>query len=350
MNGFQLLGLGLPELTALAMLVALVLYVLLGGADFGGGVWDLLASGPRKRAQRALVEDVIGPVWEVNHIWLILIVVLLFTGFPRGFAIAATALHVPLTLMLIGVVLRGAAFAFRQYDDRRDEVQRRWGRIFAMASIVTPLCLGVCLGAITAGGIRVDPGATFPSTGFFAPWLGVFPFMCGLMTLALFAFVAATYLTCETGEAALADDFRRRALVAGVLVGALAFGAWATRTAGATAFGERLFHSAFSLPLQLVTGAAAVTAFAALVTRRFRLARVAVVVQVAFIVLGWGLAQRPFLVAPDVMLRDVAAPDATLGPVLVALVAGTALLLPALVWLIRTFRVRHRPDAPSDHG
>ena len=212
-----------------------------------------------------------------------------------------------------------------------------------MASIVTPVCLGVCLGAITAGGIRVEPGATFPTTGFFAPWLGVFPLMCGLMTLALFAFVAATYLTCETGEAALADDFRRRALIAGVLVGGLAFGAWATRTAGAEAFGERLFHSSFSLPLQLVTGAAAVTAFAALITRRFRLARVAVIAQVAAIVVGWGLAQRPFLIAPD----------ATLGPVLCALVAGTALLLPALVWLIRTFRVRHRPDAgpgTDSHG
>jgi cytochrome d ubiquinol oxidase subunit II len=341
--GFTLLGLGLPELTAAAMLLALVLYVILGGADFGGGVWDLFASGPRKRAQRALVEDVIGPVWEVNHIWLILIVVLLFTGFPRGFAIATTALHVPLTIMLVGVVLRGAAFAFRQYDDRRDEVQRRWGRIFAMASIVTPVFLGVCLGAVTAGGIRVDPGEYVPTSGFFAPWLGVFPFMCGLLTLVLFALVAATYLTNETEDPALQDDFRRRALVAAGLTAALAGGAWASRTAGAEAFGQRLFHSSFSLPLQLVTGAAAVATIVALVTRRFRLARVAVVAQAALIVLGWGLAQRPFLIAPDVRLRDVAAPAATLAPVLIALCAGSALLLPALLWLIRTFRVRRRP-------
>jgi cytochrome d ubiquinol oxidase subunit II len=344
-GGFTLLGLPLAELTAAAMLAALVAYVVLGGADFGGGVWDLLARGPRKRAQRALVEDVISPVWEVNHIWLILIVVLLFTGFPRGFAIATTALHVPLTIMLVGVVLRGAAFAFRQYDDRRDEVQRRWGRIFAMASIVTPVSLGVCLGAVTAGGIRIAPGTYTPTSGFFAPWLGVFPLMCGLLTLVLFALVAATYLTCETDDPALQDDFRRRALVAAVLTGVLAGGAWATRTAGAEAFGQRLFHSSFSLPLQLVTGAAALATFAALATRRFRLARVAVIAQATLIVLGWGLAQRPFLIAPDVLLKDAAAPDATLAPVLVALVAGSALLLPALVWLIRTFRVRRRPSA-----
>ena len=347
MSTFTLFGLGLPELCGAAMLLALVLYVLLGGADFGGGFWDLFATGPRKRAQRALIEDVIGPVWEVNHIWLILIVVLLFSCFPRAFAVVTTALHVPLTVMLVGIVLRGAAFAFRQYDDRRDEVQRRWGRIFAMASIVTPIFLGVSLGAITAGGIRVDVdlvhGIDTVTTGFFASWLGVFPFMCGLFALVLFAFLAAVYLTNETEDRALQDDFRRRALVAGVLAGVVAAGAWTTATAGAHGFGERLFHSSWSLPLQVVTGAAALAAFAALATRRFRLARAAAIVQTALIVLGWGLAQRPFLVVPDLTLRETAAPAATLVAVLIALVAGTALLLPALVWLIRTFRVRRRP-------
>ncbi len=333
----------LPELVGAAMLGALVLYVLLGGADFGGGVWDLLATGPRRRAQRALIEDVIGPVWEVNHIWLILIVVLLFTGFPGAFAVVTTALHVPLTLMLVGVVLRGAAFAFRQYDDRRDEVQRRWGRIFAMASIVTPIFLGVALGAITAGGIRVDATTHIVTTGFFRPWLGLFPFMCGLFALLLFAFLAAVYLTNETEDPALRDDFRRRALAAGLLLGVVAAGAWATATAGARDFGERLFHSSWSLPLQLLTGAAALAALATLVQRRFRLARAAAIAQAVLIVLGWGLAQQPYLIAPDVTLRVAAAPSATLSAVLLTLVGGSLLLLPALIWLLRTFRVRRRP-------
>jgi cytochrome bd ubiquinol oxidase subunit II len=331
----------LADLVALAILSSLTLYTLLGGADFGGGVWDLLATGPRRRAQRALVEDVIGPVWEVNHIWLILVVVLLFTGFPRAFAVITTALHVPLTLMLVGVVLRGAAFAFRQYDDRRDEVQRRWGRIFAMASIVTPVFLGVSLGAVTAGGIRVV-GDTV-TTGFFHSWLGVFPFMCGLFALVLFAFLAAVYLTNETDDPELRDDFRRRALIAGVVLGLLATGAWATMTGGARAFGERLFHSSWSLPVQLLTAAAAVTALASLASRRFRLARAAAVVQTVLIVLGFGLAQRPYLVAPDLTIRAAAAPDATLGPVLVALAGGALLLVPALIWLMRTFHLRRRP-------
>src|SRR5512142_1955701 len=114
-----------------AMLAALVLYALLGGADYGGGIWDLLASGPRRREQRALVEQAIGPVWEANHVWLVLVVVLLFTGFPRAFSALCVALFMPLTLLLVGIVLRGAAFTFRAYDRPEGRVQDRWGLAFS---------------------------------------------------------------------------------------------------------------------------------------------------------------------------------------------------------------------------
>ena len=328
------------ELVGLAMLGSLTLYVLLGGVDFGGGVWDLLASGPRKRQQRALIEGVISPVWEVNHIWLILLIVLLFTCFPHGFAVISTALHVPLTLMLVGIVLRGAAFAFRQYDDRRDEVQRRWGRVFAMASVVTPIFLGVCLGAITGGEIRVRGDVVV--SGFFRPWLALFPFACGLLTLALFAFLAATYLTNETDDVALREDFRRRAIASGVVVGVAAGLAGLTAGAKARAFSGDLFGSPWSAALQLATAAAAVGALVALGTRRFQLARVAAIAQAVLIVSGWALAQYPYLVTPDVTLADAAAPEGTLAAVLVTLGVGTLLLVPALVWLMKVFRLRKR--------
>ncbi|HSP80544.1 MAG TPA: cytochrome d ubiquinol oxidase subunit II, partial [Myxococcaceae bacterium] len=120
-----------------ALVAAFVLYALFGGADFGGGVWDLLASGPRKAEQRALVAKAIGPVWEVNHVWLIIGVVILFAGFPRAFAVLSVALHVPLTLLLLGIVFRGTAFTFRTYDERGDEVQRRWGLVFSLASVLS---------------------------------------------------------------------------------------------------------------------------------------------------------------------------------------------------------------------
>ena len=126
---------GLPEVAAGAMVLALVAYLLMGGADFGGGAWDLLARGARRDAQRALVADAIGPIWEANHVWLILVVVLLFTCFPTGFARITTVLHVPLTLMLVGIVLRGSAFTFRAYDAREDADQRRWGTTFATLAL-----------------------------------------------------------------------------------------------------------------------------------------------------------------------------------------------------------------------
>src|ERR1044071_7297077 len=136
----------LPNILAGIILVALTAYVLFAGADFGGGVWDLLASGLRKRAQRELVQSAIGPVWEANHVWLILAIVLLFTCFPAAFARIAITLHIPLTLMLIGIVLRGSAFVFQSYGGGG-------GRVFATASLVTPVLLGISVGAVASGAI-----------------------------------------------------------------------------------------------------------------------------------------------------------------------------------------------------
>jgi cytochrome d ubiquinol oxidase subunit II len=193
---------------------ALILYALLGGADYGGGVWDLLATGPRAREQRQLIADAIAPVWEANHVWLILVLVILFTAFPPAFAAIGTALHIPLTLMLVGVVLRGTAFTFRHYDDQHDQVQRRWSLIFSIASIITPILLGVSVGAVASGNIRA------PEAGgsFIWPWLAPFPFAVGFLALALFAFLAAVFLTVEARDRTLADDFRRRAIGAGIAV------------------------------------------------------------------------------------------------------------------------------------
>ena len=210
----------LETIIAGVMIASLVLYALLGGADYGGGVWDLFAFGPRARKQRTLIAEAISPVWEANHVWLILVIVILFTAFPPAFAAIATALHIPITLLLIGIVLRGTAFTFRTYDVQRDEVQRRWSLVFSIASIITPVLLGITLGAIASGTVRVEDGVVV--NGFFRSWLAVFPFAVGFFALALFAFLAAVYLTLETRDRELQEDFRLRAIVAGVVVGILA--------------------------------------------------------------------------------------------------------------------------------
>jgi cytochrome bd ubiquinol oxidase subunit II len=325
---------------ALVMLASLALYVVLGGADFGGGVWDLFASGPRAAAQRALIERAIAPIWEANHVWLILIVVLLFSAFPTAYAVATTALHVPLTLMLIGIVLRGSAFVFRQYGEHGGPAERRWGRVFAVASTVTPVFLGVALGAVTSGRLRA-PDGTFAGD-FVSPWWAAFPFAVGALALALFAFLAATYLTVEADDVALAGDFRRRALAAQALLVAAVLGSAIAAPASALHFTDAWRREPLWWPLHGALAVAATGATWALATRRYMLARVAAVAQAVLMVGGWGLAQRPYLIAPDVTIAQAAAPARTLALLGGALVAGAALLFPALAWLYRVFKSRRR--------
>ena len=325
------------EVTAAgAMIVSLTFYALLGGADYGGGVWDLFARGPRAREQRELIEHAIGPVWEANHVWLILVVVILFTAFPPAFAVISTALHIPLTLLLVGIVLRGTAFTFRTYDSRRDDVQRRWSFVFSIASTITPVLLGIVLGAVASGGIRVEGGVV--TSGFLRPWLAPFPFAVGLFALALFAFLAAVYLTLEARGGGLQEDFRRRALASGVAVGLLALTVFLLAGGGAPKVRAGISASAWALPLHVMTGLCAVGAFYTLWVKRYSLARLFAAAQVTFILWGWAFAQFPAVVEPDVTIQSAAAPPVTLRLLLGALGVGALLLFPSFFYLFRVFK------------
>jgi len=324
----------------LAGLIALSLnaYVLFGGADFGGGVWDLLASGPRRDRQREVISHAIGPIWEANHVWLILAIVLTFSCFPPVFARLGTVLHIPLSLMLVGIVLRGSAFTFRTYDDQHDAVQRRWGRIFAGASLVTPVLLGVCIGAVASGHAGPVPASGDFADRFVDPWLTPFSLAVGLMALALFAHLAAVFLTLESDDPALTEDFRLRALWSGVILFLVAFGALVIAREQAPLMGVGLLVSTWSLPFHVATGLAAIAVLAALWWRRYHLARVAVGLQVSLILWGWAVSQYPYLVPPDLSIQGAAAPAATLRLVLIALGLGIVVLLPSLVYLFRVFK------------
>ncbi len=320
------------------MLIALIIYALSGGADFGGGVWDLLATGPRAKTQRETIAQAIGPIWEANHVWLILVVVLLFVAFPVAFAAISTALHIPLTIMLVGIVLRGSAFIFRAYDDQSDEVQRRWSLVFAIASIVTPIMLGVTLGAVITGDIRVDLDSAQVQTDFFSSWLAPFPFALGFFTLSLFAFLAAVYLTVEAADPQLKEDFRRRALGSAVAVGGLAWLTFLTAGEGAPILREGLSGAWWSWPFQITTGLAAVGTIWALWVRRYQLARLLAGAQVTLIIFGWAISHYPFIVVPDLTLTNTAAPASVLQPVLIALVTGAVVLVPSFIYLYSIFK------------
>ena len=330
----------LADIVAGVVFVSLNAYALLAGADFGGGVWDLLASGPRKERQRELIADAIGPVWEANHVWLILAVVLLFTCFPPAFARLGTLLHIPLSLVLIGIVLRGSAFTFWRYGAHGDREQRHWGLVFAVASLITPLLLGTTAGAIAAGAV----GDTGHAMGerfyavYVAPWLNPFALSVGVFALVAFAFLAAVYLTLEAPDPELADDFRRRGLAAGVALFFVAALVLLLSQRYAPLVREGLIFAAWAVPLHLLTAAAAVTALAALWYRRWRVARLAAAAQVSLILWGWALGQYPYVLPPDLTIAAAAASAATLRLVLGALAFGAVVLLPSLFYLFRVFK------------
>jgi cytochrome bd ubiquinol oxidase subunit II len=330
----------LEVVIAVFILLSLIVYALMGGADFGGGMWDLLAFGPRAKRQREAIADAIGPIWEANHVWLILVVVLLFTGFPRGFAAMMTALNIPMSAMLLGIVLRGSTFMFRKYDLKDDAVQRRWSTAFGVASFFTPFVQGVTLGALTTGHIRVEQGRVL--TGFMAGWLTPFALACGVFALALFAFLAATYLTVDTkGEPELQNDFRLRSLWSGLALAPIALVVFLTSKQGA----PEMYHglTRWWAPLLLAwTSLFAVAGLISLWLRRFTLARFAAIGQVALVLVGWGLAQYPNLVTPDVTITNVAAPELTLRLLVIALGFGAILLLPSLAYLFYIFKGRER--------
>jgi cytochrome d ubiquinol oxidase subunit II len=321
------LGLGV------ALVISLVLYFVLGGADFGGGVWDLLASGPRRQRQREVIEHAIGPVWEANHVWLILVVVLLFTGFPRAFAALSIAFHVPLTLFLVGVVLRGSSFAFRAFG-----AGPRYGLGFSIASVVAPVLLGMVVGAIASGQVEVVAGTV--TSGYFASWLAPFPIATGLFTLALAAYLAATYLTSEATDPDLADDFRRRALLSGLVVAVFGALTLALAPSGAPRIAERLLRLPWAWGVEVLAVACAALGMTALYRRRFRLARLLAPAQVGLVLIGWAAAQYPYLLVDDLTLANAAADPRTLRLLVWVLLAGVPLLGPSLYLLFRVFKAR----------
>jgi cytochrome bd ubiquinol oxidase subunit II len=323
-------------LLAIVLVLSLTAYALLGGADYGGGLWDLLASGPAAARQRATIAHAIGPVWEANHVWLIVAIVVVFTGFPRAFATISTYLHVPLVVVLIGIVLRGSAFVFRAYgpDDPRHE--RVWGRVFAIASTVTPFFLGVIVGALTEGRLPASRRGTFAAV-YITPWLTAFSLSVGLFAVALFGYLAAAYLTLEAQDAEEAAAFRSRALRSGVAVGVLAAVVLLLATPDVR---HALVASAWAVPLHVATGASALAAFAFLWWRRYEFARLAAAAQVSFILWGWALAQYPYAIRPHLTLADAAAPANVLARLLQVLAVGAVVLIPSLLYLFGIFGPR----------
>jgi len=336
----------LEDLAAGVVLLGIIAYAMFGGADFGGGVWTGLASGPRAAQQRQAISRAMGPVWETNHVWLILIVVTLFTAFPPAFADLFTALLVPLVIALVGIVFRGAAFAFRHFGHGTEAALPGMAALFSVASVVAPLTMGMALGAIAGGHVAIEDGEV--TSGIWEPWLQPFSILCGLIAVAICGFLAAYYMTVRTtGE--MQEDFRTRGLLAGFLLAALTIIALPVAYWDAEPFWDELSEPA---PLAVMSAAAImwVTSLVVLWRRWYVLAPPVAAGAVALVIGGWGAVQYPYLIPPDQRISDLAAADATLGPFLIALVAGSVILVPSLALLYIVFSEKTGGPAVEGEG
>lgn len=326
-------------------LVVLTAYTLLAGADFGGGVWDFFARGPRERQQHEAIASAMGPVWEANHVWLIFLIVILFSAFPVAFSALSVAFFIPFHLLLVGIILRGAAFVFRAHGSEEAGPQRAWARAFGSASIITPVLLGMCLGAVSSGAIRIVNGQV--QADYVGAWLTPLSIICGALALALFAYLAATYLCVETqSDRELQEDFRRRTLISGGVVVAIAAILLPFLLIEAPHLAGQLF-SLKALPVIALGTLLALLSLWAVLTRRFGLARITAAGEVTMLLWGWALAQWPYIIYPDLTLAAAAAPDPTLGFILATAPVGALLLIPSLVFLFAVFKGRN-PEGARD--
>jgi cytochrome d ubiquinol oxidase subunit II len=316
---------------AAALFVGVLAYALFAGADFGSGFFDLTAGGATGGAElRSLVDHSIGPVWEANHVWLIFCLVTWWTGFPRSFAAVTTTLFIPLVLALAGIVLRGAAFAFRKYAPSLGQA-RLYGAIFAGSSLITPFFLGTVAGAIASGRV--------PAEGYgdrWSAWLNPTSVFGGAIAVGTCVFLAGVFLCADarrTGHEDLATSLRARTLGVGDLTGLVVFAALVPIREDAPTLARGLERQA--APLIVISAIAGIITLVLLWRRQFSVARIFAVVAVATVVSGWGVGQYPWLLVDQVRINDAGGARSTLIALIIAVGCATVVVLPplgALYW------------------
>jgi cytochrome bd ubiquinol oxidase subunit II len=319
----------LADFAAVLMFLGVVAYAILGGADFGSGVWDLLAGDARRGAHlRSQIDRSIGPVWEANHVWLVYVLVFLWTAFPTAFGAIMTTLFVPWLLVGLGIVLRGGAFAFRKFSGSVREA-RLHGIVFASSSVVTPFFLGMIAGAIASGRVPADG-----SGDVWTSWTGPTSWVGGTLAVLTVSFLASTFLAADAergGRHDLAATIGTRAVGSGIVTGAAALLAAVAIEIDA----ETLADGLHTRGLVLVVG----SALAGLVTlvllrrRQWALARLSAVVAVGAIVVGWGVAQYDWLLVDELTIEQAAGARPTLIGLVIVFVAAAVTAVPALIWL-----------------
>jgi cytochrome bd ubiquinol oxidase subunit II len=303
-------------------------YALFGGADFGSGFWDLTAGGPdRGKQPRAVVSHSIGPVWEANHVWLVFILVVMWTAFSEAFASIMLTLFVPLSLAALGIVMRGSSFAFRK-EVSRVSSQRNFGAAFALSSVLVPFCFGAVAGAIAsgrvpAGGIAGDPWSS---------WINPTSILGGVLAVVACAYLAAVYLVWDAARFSgpeMVEYFRRRAVIAGVVAGVVALAGIFVLHDDAEYLYDNLITGR-ALPLVIVSALCGIGSLVLLLRENHRGARLLAMGAVVAVIWGWGVAQWPYLLPEKLTIDDAAAPSATLTGLLIVFGVAVFIVLPAI--------------------
>jgi cytochrome d ubiquinol oxidase subunit II len=327
----------LYEIPLIFVLIGLALYVVLAGADFGAGFWQLLAgSGRAGERIRDHAHESMAPVWEANHVWLIFVLTVTWTAYPSAFASIASTLSIPLFIAAIGIVMRGAAYALRAGASNARE-RRRVDLVFALSSVITPFALGTIIGGIASRRVPVGNAAG----AMFSSWLNPTSIMVGVLAVTTSAYLAAVFLAADArrvadahaGDEELVSALRRRALLAGLVSGAVAFAGLVVLHSDAHFLYAQLWHGS-ALAAVIVSALAGLLTLALVLRSAFETARYTAAIAVAAVLAGWALAQRPLLLK-GLTVQQAAAPHDTLVLVVVAVLAGATILFPSLALLFR---------------
>ena len=328
-----------PELIiAIVIGIALTLYAVLGGADFGAGIWEFHTAFSADERERRAIFRAIGPVWEANHVWLIFAIVLTLNAFPAALAGVSRALWLPLMFALLGIVFRGSAYAFRSYSTGNRTFASLWRIVFAVASALAPFFLGASCGAIAAGQLAIDVDGGFGGS-FLTSWLSPLSLFTAFYAVGICSYVSAIYLAREThhaGEPDLAAIWRRRSIAVGAWMGIMSLAGLVL-----VAIDVPLLYRGFAdrgWPLILVSMAAGFAALWMVVSRRYNLAVVASTAAVASVLAGWFAAQYPAIIPPAITVENSHAPRNVLNLMLVALAFGSVVLVPSLIYLFVLFK------------
>jgi cytochrome d ubiquinol oxidase subunit II len=329
-------------LIIIILATAFILYTLLGGADFGAGIIETFAG----RGQQSTISKAIAPVWEANHVWLILAVVILFTGFPAVYSSLSLVLHIPLLLVLIGIIFRGSAFTFRYYDVKKDHTHKYFTALFKISSFITPIFLGMTLGALIFGAIDFNPAAGFYAQ-FVAPWLNLFCFAMGLFSTSLFAYIAAVFLIGETKDESEFSKYRRiakKAALCTILMGLLVF---VIAELEHHHLLRQFLRSPISVSCLVIAGILIPFIFKFINSRQNTFLRAAIGLQVTAILIGWFAIQFPVLIkvknGEDLTFFNTQAPASTQLQLLIALIVGLIVIIPAFIYLFRVFKKTEAP-------